>query len=93
MSLSYCFAKVAETFITDWILEDISHKIDLQQYVNVKGVSTKHYLLSLLHFLHQGADKLNNVGTVVLADFSKAFQQCGNGGSHGLLESFRYGRP
>ena len=29
--------------------------------------------MSLANFLHQGADKLNNVGTVVLTDFSKAF--------------------
>ena len=61
VSLSDCFAKVAETFITDWILEDISDKVDLQQYDNVKGVSTSHYLVSLLHFLHQDADKVNNV--------------------------------
>lgn len=73
VSLSDCFAKIAESFVVDWILEDISDKIDLQQYGNVKGVSTSHYLVSLLHFLHEGADKLNNVGTVVLTDFSKAF--------------------
>ena len=48
VSLSDCFAKVAETFITGWILQDISDKIDLQQYGNVKGVSTSHYLVSLL---------------------------------------------
>ena len=29
-STSDCFVKVAETFITDWILNDISDKIDLQ---------------------------------------------------------------
>ena len=81
VSLSDCFAKIAETFITDWILEDISDKIDLQQYGNVKGVSTSHYLVSLLHFLHQGADKVNNVGTVVLTDFSKAFDMV----DHNLL--------
>ena len=44
VSLSDCFAKVAETFITDWILKLISGKIDLQQYGNFKGVSTSHYL-------------------------------------------------
>ena len=81
VSLSDCFAKVAETFITDWILEDISDKIDLQQYGNVKGVITSHYLVSLLHFLHQGSDKVNNVGTVVLTDFSKAFDMV----DHNLL--------
>ena len=81
VSLSDCFAKVAETFITDWILEDISDKIDLQQYGNVKGVSTSHYLVSLLHFLYQGADKVINVGTVVLTNFLKVFDMV----DHNLL--------
>ena len=48
-------------------------KIDKRQFGNVKGVSTNHYLVSLVHYLHSGADKNHNVGTVVLTDFSKAF--------------------
>ena len=51
----------------------VRYKIDLQQYGNVQGISTSHYLVSLLHNLHQGADKVGNIGTVVLTDFSKAF--------------------
>ncbi|XP_072016828.1 uncharacterized protein [Amphiura filiformis] len=73
VSLTDCFAKIGEGFISKWVLEDVSHKIDHQQFGNVKGVSTSHYLISMLHFLHQGADKASNVGTVVLTDFSKAF--------------------
>ena len=45
----------------------------INQYGNVKGVSTSHYLVSLMHFLHSGAEVPKNVGTVVLTDFSKAF--------------------
>ncbi|XP_072048885.1 uncharacterized protein [Amphiura filiformis] len=73
VSLTDCFAKVSESFITNWVLEDVSEKIDTRQFGNVKGVSTAHYLVSLLHFLHTGADVINNIGTVVLTDFSKAF--------------------
>ena len=36
-------------------------------------MSTAHCLTSLLHFLHKGADEINNIGTMVLTDFSKAF--------------------
>ena len=37
ISVIWYFAiKVAETFISDWILADISDKIVLQQYSNVK---------------------------------------------------------
>ena len=73
VSLTDGMAKIAEQFIVNWILDDIRHKIDINQYGNVKGVSTSHYLVSLMHFLHRGADSPNNRGTVVLTDFSKAF--------------------
>ena len=73
VSLTDCFAKISEGFVVDWILDDIEHKIDINQYGNVKGVSTSHYLVSLMHFLHSGAEVPKNVGTVVLTDFSKAF--------------------
>ena len=62
-----------QCFITNWVLEDVSDKIDTQQFGNIKCVSTSHYLVSLLNFLHSGADVINNVGTVFLTDFSKAF--------------------
>ena len=48
-------------------------KIDINQYGNVKAVATSHYLVSLMHFLHSGADLSNNMGTVVLTDFYKTF--------------------
>ena len=73
VSLTDCFAKISEGFVVDWILDDIQHKIDPNQYGNVKGVSTSHYLVSLIHFLHTGANLSKNVGTVVVTDFSKAF--------------------
>ncbi|XP_072046799.1 uncharacterized protein [Amphiura filiformis] len=56
VSLTDCFAKISEGFVVDWILDDIQHKIDPNQYGNVKGVSTSHYLVSLIHFLHTGAN-------------------------------------
>ncbi len=73
VSLTDCFAKISEGFVTNWVLEDIQDKIDINQYGNVKGVSTSHYLVSLMHFLHMGANTPKNIGTVVLTDFSKAF--------------------
>lgn len=73
VSLTSIFAKIAEGFVCKWILDDIHYLIDTRQYGNVPGISTNHYLLNLTHFLHQGAEKRHNVGTVVLTDFSKAF--------------------
>ena len=81
VSLTSIFAKVAEGFVSKWILEDVGEKIDVKQFGNVKGVSTSHCLVNLIHFLHQGAEQQHNVGTVVLTDFSKAFDLI----SHTLL--------
>ena len=69
VSLTSVFAKIAEGFVTRWVLDDVEHKIDKRQFGNVKGVSTTHYLVSFVQYLHQGANKSHNVGTVVLTDF------------------------
>ena len=73
ISLTDIFAKIAEGFVAKWVVQDIENNIDVNQFGNVQGVSTSHYLVSLLHHLHQGSDKSYNIGTVVLTDFSKAF--------------------
>ena len=73
MSLTDIFAKIAEGFVAKWVVQDIENNIDVNQFGNVQGVSTSHYLVSLLHHLYQGSDKSYNIGTVVLTDFSKAF--------------------
>ena len=67
------FATVAESFASKWILNDINHVIDFHQFGNVKGVSTSHYLVNLVHTLYAGAEEKRNIGTNVLTDFSKAF--------------------
>ena len=45
----------------------------MRQFGNVAGVSTNHYLVNLMYYLFSGAEVSYNVGTVVLTDFSKAF--------------------
>ena len=54
-------------------INDINHVTDLQQFGNVKGVSTSHYLINLVHTLYASAEEKRNIGTVVFIDFSKAF--------------------
>ena len=73
LSLTDIFAKVAEGFIAKWVVQDIQDSVDINQFGNIQGVSTAHYLLNLMDVLFQGADKPKNIGTVVLTDFSKAF--------------------
>ena len=73
ISLTDIFAKIAEGFIAKWVVQDIQDSVDINQFGNIQGVSTAHYLLNLMDVLFQGADKPKNIGTVVLTDFSKAF--------------------
>ena len=68
----FCY-KTAEGFVTKWVVQDMMNNIEIYQFGNFKGVSTCHYLVSLLHHIYQGSDKSNNIGTVTFTDFSKAF--------------------
>ncbi len=54
-------------------MEDIDSKLDHYQYGNRKGISTAHYLLKLMDTLHMNADKPSHLSTIVITDFSKAF--------------------
>ena len=72
VSLTSIFAKIAEGFVSRWVIDDFHHVIDHRQFGNVPGVSSKHYLTNLVHYLHLGDEKGGNVGTMVLTDLSKA---------------------
>ncbi|XP_033121785.1 uncharacterized protein LOC117120818 [Anneissia japonica] len=73
ISLTSVFAKVAEDFVCSCVTSDIQPSLDARQYGNVKGASTSHYLVRLVHDLCSAAKRSRNVGTVVLTDFTKAF--------------------
>ena len=75
IALTSYFAKIAESFIVKWLLEDISDTIDINQYGNRPGISTCHYLIAMLHYLYKNADKPKNILTMVLTDFPKAFDR------------------
>ena len=42
------YSKVFETFLRDWITEDIGKKIDINQFAGKKGVGTEHLLVAML---------------------------------------------
>ena len=66
------FAKITEGFIAKWVVQDIQDSVNINQFGNIQGVSTAHYLLNFMDVLFQGADKPKNIGTVALTNFSKA---------------------
>ncbi len=73
ISLTPLLAKVCEGFVSRWVLEDISSAIDRNQYGSIKGSSTSHCLIEILDVFFKGTDKSDTVGTLVVTDFSKAF--------------------
>ena len=48
ISLTDIFAKIAEGFVAKCVVQDIENNIDINQFGNVQGVSTSHYLVSRL---------------------------------------------
>ena len=75
IALTDHFAKVAEWFITKWLLSDIQSSLDPKQFGSRVGMSTTHCLVDLVNSLSVNADKIGNVTTVVTTDFSKAFDK------------------
>ena len=73
VSLTCTLAKVAESRVCKWVTDQIQPRIDNRQYGNQKGVSTTHCLIDIYHHIISGAEKEGNISTLVLTDFSKAF--------------------
>jgi len=65
-------SKILETFICGWMLVEISSKFDYHQFGAVKGRSTTHELVNILHICHQAADN-QKITIAAFVDFAKAF--------------------
>ena len=75
IALTDHFAKVAEHFMTKWLLADIEHLLDDSQFGSRAGRSTVHYLTDMVHYLCLNAEKPKNSSTVIATDFSQAFDK------------------
>ena len=64
---------IFEKLMVPLFLEDIRPSIDKHQYGNVKGSSTGHYLIRLIHNLLTQLDKTEIMFSVVMYDFRKGF--------------------
>ena len=53
-----------------WLLEDLESNIDPNQYGNMKGVSTSHYLVRMMDTLLENPDKPGLISPVVITDFT-----------------------
>ena len=68
------FSKVYETFLSDWLLPIVTPHLDPANCGGLKGSSTSHYMIRLLHFIHATVDKsVPHAVVLALIDLSKAF--------------------
>jgi hypothetical protein len=65
-------SKVLESFVGKWILSEIENKLDKRQYGALKGKSTTHELVDILHHWHTALDNHESV-RIVFIDYAKAF--------------------
>ena len=75
ISLTSEFSLIFEGIFKDWILADISPKIDSSQFGNQKGTSTEHLMVKLMDRILRLIDQNPNRSAVLatLLDWSSAF--------------------
>ena len=66
-------SKGLESHVVKWLWEIIFDKIDTKQFGSVKGYSTVHALVELLHTCYSSTDASRNFVRILLLDYSKAF--------------------
>ena len=73
VSLTPTFSKVLEQFIVPLIMADISPALDIHQYGNIKGASTAHYLIRLIHNMLNDLEEPGKLFSMAMIDFKKGF--------------------
>ena len=74
VSLTPTLAKVAEGFITRWMMGDMESSLDHSQFSKRKGRSTNHYLVQLVQYVHQALQDGQSADFLAI-DYSKAFDR------------------
>ncbi|KAK2176530.1 hypothetical protein NP493_657g00006 [Ridgeia piscesae] len=73
ISLTPVLSKCLEHFICAWITAIAGDQVDPQQFGSVKGTSTVHALIELVHRWKAALDSSGTMIRVLLVDFSKPF--------------------
>lgn len=72
ISLTPTLSKILESIIGRWMIGKISSKFDPKQFGAIKGRSTSHALVDILHKWHRALDSRQAV-RIVFVDYAKAF--------------------
>jgi len=72
ISVTPTISKLLEVNVGGWILDAVVDKLDTRQFGALKGRSTTHALIDMLHHWHAAVDSGSSV-PVLFVDFAKAF--------------------
>ena len=72
ISLTPTLSKILESIIGHWALPNIRPQLDCRQYGGIKGRSTTHELITILHQCHEAVEN-HKIVRMLLIDFKKAF--------------------
>ena len=72
ISLTPVLSKVMESIVGEWLWEFVGPQIGKDQFGCLKGSSTTHALVDMLHHWHLHAERMK-ISRVLLLDYSKAF--------------------
>ena len=72
ISLTPTVSKILESIVGTWILELTANQLDKYQFGGVKGKSTTHALVDILHHWHSALNDSKHI-VVLFIDYAKAF--------------------
>jgi hypothetical protein len=72
ISLTASLSKILEV---NWMMDDVKHKIDPQQFVCLKGTSTTFCLIDMINNWLRTLDDKSSILRIVFLDLSKAFDR------------------
>ena len=73
ISLTPILCKELESYPVKWLMDIVKSRIDPRQYGTVKGSSTVHALVELMHQLFTCTDGAKYFARILLVDYTKAF--------------------
>jgi len=63
-----------ESYVGNWIMNRVLPTLDIKQFGAIRGRSTTHALVDMLHIWHKALDQ-SQLARVVFVDFSKVFDR------------------
>ena len=90
ISMTPTISKLLDAIAGGWILDAVADKLDTRQFGALKGRSTTHALIDMLHHWHAAVDSGSSF-RVLFVDFAKAFYNCQTSSLIGSALSFATG--